>query len=78
MQELFCYCGDGDDERMLFLGRGTQKVISHRIEDTQAPGSQYRAFLLCFQDTDLQEDSQIIANIKLNPANNSSAIVLLN
>lgn len=29
------------------------------------------------QDTDLQEDPQITANIKLNPANNSSVVVLL-
>lgn len=63
---------------MLFLGRGAQKVISHRTQDSQAPGSQYRALLSSSQDTALQEDPQITANIKLKPANNSPAIVLLN
>lgn len=63
---------------MLFLGRGAQKVISQRTQDSQAPGSQYRALLLSSQDTALQEDPQITANIKLKPANNSPAIVLLN
>lgn len=73
-RKIFCYCGDCDAERILFLGRGTQKVIPHRIEESQAHNTELSSFS---QDTDLQEDPQITANIKLNPANNSSVVVLL-
>lgn len=59
-------------------GNTNQNYFIQNRGQSQAPGSQHRSFLLFSQDTDLWEDPQIRASIRLKSANNSSVIVLLN